>query len=54
MIGGRYHIETRPLIWSANQWTGFYMITGSVMKGLVLEELTSLMCSLNGFMTFIC
>ena len=32
--GGRYHIETSPLIWGANQWTGFYMITGSVMKGL--------------------
>ena len=32
--GGRYHIETSPLICSANQWTGFYMITASVMKGL--------------------
>ena len=21
--GGRYHIETSPLICSANQWTGF-------------------------------
>ena len=31
---GRYHIETSPLICSANQWTGFYMITASVMKGL--------------------
>ena len=28
--GGCYHIETSP----ANQWTGFYMITASVMKGL--------------------
>ena len=27
-------IETRPLICSANQWTGFYMITASVMKEL--------------------
>ena len=26
--GGRYHIETR-----ANQWTGFYMITASIMNG---------------------
>ena len=27
--GGRYyHTETSPLICSANQWTGFYMITG--------------------------
>ena len=25
---------TSPLICSANQWTGFYMITASVMKGL--------------------
>ena len=32
--GGRYHIETSPLIWGANQWTGSYMITVSVMKGL--------------------
>ena len=31
---GRYHIETSPLIYSANQWTGFYMITASVMKEL--------------------
>ena len=27
-------METSPLICSANQWTGFYMITASVMKGL--------------------
>ena len=32
--GGRYHIETNPLICSANQWTGFYMITGPVLKKL--------------------
>ena len=30
--GGRYHIETSPLICRTNQWTGFYMITASVMK----------------------
>ena len=24
--GGPYHIETSPLIWRANQWTGFYVI----------------------------
>ena len=30
----RYHKETRPLICRANQWTGFYMITASVMKEL--------------------
>ena len=33
--GGRYHIETSPLICRANQWTGFYMITSSVMKELI-------------------
>ena len=32
--GGRYHIETSPLIYGANQWTSFYMITASVMKEL--------------------
>ena len=30
--GDRYHIETSPLTCSANQWTGFYMITVSIMK----------------------
>ena len=35
--GGRYHVETSPFIWGANQWTGFYMITASVMKELILE-----------------
>ena len=29
-----YHIETSPLICSANQWTGFYMIWTSIMKEL--------------------
>ena len=33
--GGRYHVETSPLICSANQWTGFYMITLSVRKELM-------------------
>ena len=33
--GGRYHIETSPLICRADQWTGFYMITASVMKELI-------------------
>ena len=32
--GGRYHKETSPLVCGVNQWTGFYMITTSVMKGL--------------------
>ena len=30
--GGNNHIETSPLICSANHWTGFYVITASVMK----------------------
>ena len=37
--GDRYHIETSPLICGANQWTGFYMITISVMKGLITLHL---------------
>ena len=32
--GGRYHIETSPLICFANQWAGFYTIGTSVMKEL--------------------
>ena len=32
--GGRYLIETSPLIHSANQSTGFYIISVSVMKEL--------------------
>ena len=28
------HIETSPLIYRANQWTGFYMVPASVMKEL--------------------
>ena len=32
--GGPYHIETSPLIYKANQWTGFYIIGTSVMKEL--------------------
>ena len=31
---GRCHIEISQLIYRANQWTGFYMITASVMKEL--------------------
>ena len=33
--GGQYHIETSPLICRANQWTGFYMISASVVKELI-------------------
>ena len=34
--GGPYHIETIPLICSANQWTGFYMTGASVMQELIV------------------
>ena len=29
---GLYYIVTSPLIYTANQWAGFYMIGSSVMK----------------------
>ena len=32
-VGGRCHIETSPLICSTSQWTGFYMISASIVKG---------------------
>ena len=32
--GGRYFIETSRLKCSADQWTGFYMMSASVVKGL--------------------
>ena len=35
--GGCCHIKTSPLICSANQWTGFYMVTASVMKELIVR-----------------
>ena len=33
--GSPSHIETSPLIFGANQWTGFYMIEISTMKALI-------------------
>ena len=42
--GDRYHIETTPLICSANPWTGFYMITASVMKELNFKSLSFSFC----------
>ena len=33
--GGCYHVEISPLICGTNQWTGYYMITASVMKELI-------------------
>ena len=35
-MAGLYHRETRPLIFSATNWTGFYMIGNTVMKELKL------------------
>ena len=32
--GNPYHIESSPLICSANQWIGFYMMGASVLKEL--------------------
>ena len=46
---GRYHIETSPLICSANQWTGFYMISTSVMKGLKISQNASKIFALQCF-----
>ena len=34
-----YYIETGPLISSANQWTGFYMIETSVIKELIVANI---------------
>ena len=39
--GSRCHIETSPLICGANQWTGFYTITTSVMKELSSQHCVS-------------
>ena len=44
----RYHIETSPLICSANQWTGFYMLSASIVK-----ELTKFFCCCPEFSTTI-
>ena len=41
--GGPYHIETSPLICSANQWSGFYMIMADVMKELKINFVISKM-----------
>ena len=45
--GGRYHIETSPLICPANQSTGFYMITASVMKELKMIVYTRELLNLS-------
>ena len=36
--GGRYHIEISLLTCSANQWTGFYMITASIIEELSVRR----------------
>ena len=35
--GGPYHIETNLWIFSAKQWTDFYMIGAAVMKALKIS-----------------
>ena len=47
--GGRYHIETSPLICRANQWTGFNMITASVMKELRRCQTSTILKVVNYF-----
>ena len=37
--GCPYHMETSPLICSANQRTGFYMTGTSIMKELTIQKL---------------
>ena len=37
-----YHTETSPLICRANQWTGLYMITNSVIKKLNMQNFSFL------------
>ena len=34
-----YHIYVRTYICSANQWTGFYVISASVVKGLITKNI---------------
>ena len=48
--GDRYHIETGPLICGANQWTGFYMIKASIMKGLNGLRLTEKLMPWDDFL----
>ena len=46
--GGRYHIETSPLICGANQWTVFYMITASVFKELITSNSLNMRSKVSG------
>ena len=48
-VGGPYHIETSPLICSANQWAGFYMIGTSVVQGLMssLSQILHVLLSIS-------
>ena len=53
--GGRYHIETSPLICSANQWAGFYTITASVMTELsqsILQDIQRDEVEITRWITF--
>ena len=44
---GRYDLETSPLTCFTSQWTGFYMITASVMKELNCYTVSQLVFSVN-------
>ena len=44
---GAISYRSQSLICRANQWTGFYMITASVMKELMLRTIASLRISLK-------
>ena len=47
--GGPYHIETSPLICSANKRTGFYMIVTSITEELSLGTTYSVLMSMQQF-----
>ena len=50
--GGSYHIETRPLICSANKWTGFYKKGTSVVKELNIRGSNVAIIYFGGFWKF--
>ena len=42
-----YHIETIPLIYRPNQWTGSYMIGAFIMKDLMSFEIFTTQATLK-------
>ena len=49
--GGQYHVETSPLIYSANQWTGFYMMGTFVLREFLLSRWYQAVCVRETFLT---